>query len=141
MIMSRIGSSSGVRVAAAPLSNVYTVLLLIGALVLILVLTALWITTNQKYGVILGVSDEGKTAMQAPDLAKAAQTKAQVSMDQWASVIKDFKPVPTLEEAKAAAEAKAAGAGAATATSTTGDASAAPAPAVTGTATPTGSAL
>ncbi len=52
--MSQIGSSSGVRVAAQPLSNVYTVLLLVGALALIVALVMLVVVMNGNYGGVLG---------------------------------------------------------------------------------------
>ena len=66
--MSRIGSSSasGVRVAAQPLSNVFTVLLLIGALALVLATVALVLVGNKRFGVTLGLTAEGETALKAP---------------------------------------------------------------------------
>jgi len=57
--MSRIGSSSGVRVAATQLSNVYTVLLLVAALALILAVAFTCITLQKRYGSILPVGDAG----------------------------------------------------------------------------------
>jgi hypothetical protein len=88
--MSRIGSSSGVRVASAPLSNVYTVLLLVGALILVLVLVAVMVTNNTKYGVVIPASDEGKAAMQKPDQVKAMQATATKSLDEKIKEMKDF---------------------------------------------------
>jgi len=52
--MSQTGSSSGVRVATQPLSNVYTVLLLVGAVALVLALVLLCIVMNRNYGAVLG---------------------------------------------------------------------------------------
>ena len=60
--MSQIASSSGVRVAAQPLSNVYTVLLLLGTVALVATLVMLCVTMNDRYGVILAVTEEGKQA-------------------------------------------------------------------------------
>ena len=73
--MSRIGSSSasGVRVAAQPLSNVFTVLLLIGALALVLAAVSLLMTGNKRFGDACGL---GSDAQEAPakslQMAKAA---------------------------------------------------------------------
>ena len=66
--MSRIGSSSasGVRVAAQPLSNVFTVLLLIGALALVLATVALVVVGDKRFGATLGITDAGKAALEAP---------------------------------------------------------------------------
>jgi len=60
--MSQIASSSGVRVAAQPLSNVYTVLLLLGTVALVATLVMLCVTMNDRYGVILAATKEGKQA-------------------------------------------------------------------------------
>ena len=95
--MSRIGSSSGVRVAAAPLSNVYTVLLLIAALVLALVLTAVWLKTDGRYGVVLGVSDEGKANMQLPDTIKGQQAAETQKLKEKLAEIKKFQMDPGAE--------------------------------------------
>jgi hypothetical protein len=100
MIMSRIGSSSGVRVAAAPLSNVYTVLLLVATLALILVLVAVWMTSNRNYGVILGVSDEGKKNMEAPQRALDDQVKRQKEMAAWEETFNKIPAGPTAEKIK-----------------------------------------
>ena len=69
--MSQIASSSGVRVAAQPLSNVYTVLLLLGTVALVATLVMLCVTMNDRYGVILAVTEEGKQAKR--DARKAAR--------------------------------------------------------------------
>jgi hypothetical protein len=77
--MSRIGSSSasGVRVAAQPLSNVFTVLLLIGALALVLAMVVLVLVGNKRFGVTLGLTAEGETALKAPaDSLRKAKSAA-----------------------------------------------------------------
>jgi hypothetical protein len=90
--MSRIGSSSasGVRVAAEPLSNVFTVLLLIGALALVLAAVMLWVTLDQRYGVTFGVSDAGKTALDAPGKARAAQQSTDAELAEKLAAIRRF---------------------------------------------------
>ena len=90
--MSRIGSSSasGVRVAAEPLSNVFTVLLLIGALALVLAAVMLWVTLDQRYGVTFGVSDAGKTALDAPAKARADQQAADAELTEKLAAIRRF---------------------------------------------------
>jgi len=88
--MSRIGSSSGVRVAAAPLSNVYTALLLIGTLVLVLTLLGLWIIGDRTYGVVWGVSDAGKANLKAIDTAKAGQETAEKELNDKAEALKQW---------------------------------------------------
>ena len=80
--MSRIGSSSGVRVAATPLSNVYTVLLLIGTLVLVLTLAGIWVIGERFYGVVWGITDSGKANLKAIDTAKADQEAAEKELNQ-----------------------------------------------------------
>ena len=80
--MSQIGSSSGVRVATTPLSNVYTVLLLIGALVLALTLAGIWIDGDRTYGVVWGITDSGKANLKALDTAKANQEAAEKELNQ-----------------------------------------------------------
>jgi cytoskeletal protein RodZ len=102
--MSRIGSSSGVRVASAPLSNVYTVMLLLAALVLVLVLAVVWVTNNQKYGVIIPVSEEGKTAFKKMEDVKASQAAdAQKLQGVLNDNLKAFKPDAAPAEGKAEA--------------------------------------
>ena len=91
--MSRIGSSSasGVRVAAEPLSNVFTVLLLIGALALVLAAVMLWVTLDKRYGVTLfGVSDAEKAALDAPGKARAAQQAADAELTEKLGAIRRF---------------------------------------------------
>jgi hypothetical protein len=148
MIMSRIGSSSGVRVAAAPLSNVYTVMLLLAALLLVLVLTAVWVTDNQRYGVIIPVSDDGKTNMAQAQKVKDQQDAATRDLEQKAAALRNYGQTPTSTAGKAeapaatpTADAAAPGATTPTATATpTAPAAAptptAPAPAPTGSAAP-----
>lgn len=97
--MSRIGSSSGVRVAATPLSNVYTVLLLIGTLVLVLTLAGIWVIGDRTYGVVWGLSDVGKANLKAIDTVKANQEAAQKELDDKADALKQWPagmvpPVP-----------------------------------------------
>jgi hypothetical protein len=90
--MSRIGSSSasGVRVAAEPLSNVFTVLLLIGALALVLATVMLWVTLDKRYGVTFGASDAGKAALDAPAKARAAQQAADMELTEMLAAIRRF---------------------------------------------------
>jgi hypothetical protein len=97
--MSRISTStSGVRVAAQPLSNIFTVLLIIGLLALILTLVMLWTTLEKRYGASWGVSDEGQRALKQP----AGETQKmgdawkklgdlEASRDNW---LKDTTPAP-----------------------------------------------
>jgi len=88
--MSQIGSSSGVRVAAQPLSNVYTVLLLLGAVALVATAVMLGVTMNDRYGCILGVTDEGKRAKEAPEAAKRRQDSVRAELEQTDKAIKEF---------------------------------------------------
>ena len=97
--MSQIGSSSGVRVAATPLSNVYTVLLLIGALVLALTLAGIWINGDHTYGVVWGITDAGKANLKRIDTAKADEEAAQKELNDKAEALKQWPagmvpPVP-----------------------------------------------
>jgi hypothetical protein len=92
--MSRINpvsSASGVRVAAQPLSNVYTILLMIGFVSLTLALVMLWITLDTRYGVSFGVSDEGKAALALPAAKMAEQVKYNLALDE---TDKDIKAWP-----------------------------------------------
>ena len=91
--MSRIGSSSasGVRVAAQPLSNVFTVLLLIGALALVLATVALVLVGNKRFGVTLGLTAEGETALKAP--ANSLQ-KAKSAADDLAKMREQISRFP-----------------------------------------------
>jgi hypothetical protein len=114
--MSRIGSSSsvsGVRVAATPLSNVYTVLLLVGALVLILTLVGIVVTMDKRYGVVFGVTDVGKANLKAPDVAKEEHDRAakalsdmDKALEQWPAGM--VAPPPTETPATPPAEKPAA---------------------------------
>ena len=84
--MSQIGSSSGVRVAAQPLSNVYTVLLLIGAVALVLTAVSLAIYMDKAYGTILG----GEEALKAVDAAQRRQAGVARELDQADDALKKF---------------------------------------------------
>jgi|WetSurMetagenome_2_1015567.scaffolds.fasta_scaffold15605_3 hypothetical protein len=95
--MSRINpasSASGVRVAAQPLSNVYTVLLIIGFLTLTLSLVMLWVTLEQKYGVSFAATEPGKAALAEPDKAKDAQKKYNAGLDAEDAAIKAWPGIP-----------------------------------------------
>ena len=102
--MSRIGSSSasGVRVAAEPLSNVFTVLLLIGALALVLAAVMLWGTLDKRYGVTFGASDAGKAALDAPAKARAAQQAADMELTEMLAAIRRFPDAISKKAAPAA---------------------------------------
>jgi hypothetical protein len=78
--MSRISSassSSGVRVAAQPLSNVYTVLLVVGGLSLLLSLAMLWVTLEKRYGVVWTAPEQGKATY---DIAAKDQDKLRADL-------------------------------------------------------------
>ena len=83
--MSQIGSSSGVRVAAQPLSNVYTVLLLIGAVALVLALVLLAVVMDRNYGAVLGEEN-----MKAVDQAAAQQQRRRAELDEADESLKRF---------------------------------------------------
>ena len=91
--MSRISSSSasGVRVAAQPLSNIYTILLVIGLLALILALVMLWITLEQRYGAVWAVTDPGKNNLNAPANAAAKQKTDNEELDSVQNAISSWK--------------------------------------------------
>jgi len=107
--MSRIGSSSasGVRVAAQPLSNVFTVLLLIGALALVLAVTALMVTGSKRFGVTFGLTSEGEAALKAP--GNSIQ-KAKGAADELAKMREQINrfPEPFKKEGQAGQPAEAA---------------------------------
>ncbi len=66
--MSRIGSSSAVRVAAQPLSNVYTVLLLVAVLALVVAFGVTAYTVQTHYpGGVLGYGEEVENDVQAAE--------------------------------------------------------------------------
>ena len=88
--MSRIGSSSGVRVAAQPLSNVYTVLLLLGALALVVTAVMLGVTMNHRYKCVLGVTDEGSQAKKEPEVQKARQNSVWNDLGQIDKALKEY---------------------------------------------------
>lgn len=106
--MSRIGSSSGVRVAATPLSNVYTVLLLVGAVVLVASAVGLGLTMNTRYGIVF----DATPAQKALDAANASIAGAREELAKVDESMKQFSFTP-------------------------GEGGAAPAPAVGGAAAPT----
>ena len=93
--MSQIGSSSGVRVAAQPLSNIYTVLLLLGALALVLTLVMLCVFMDSAYGTILGVSEEGERAKKEPDVLKGQQPLIWAKLKEADENLKKFPEVVT----------------------------------------------
>jgi hypothetical protein len=72
------------------LSNVFTVLLLIGALALVLAAVMLWYTLDQRYGVTFGVSDAGKAALDAPAKARADQQAADAELTEKLAAIRRF---------------------------------------------------
>ncbi|MCX5683975.1 MAG: hypothetical protein NT049_09855, partial [Planctomycetota bacterium] len=103
--MSRIGSSSasGVRVAAQPLSNVFTVLLLIGALALILATVALVMVGDKRFGVTFGLTGEGEAALKAPASAQQKAKAAETELAKMREQINRF-PEPFKREAGQPAE-------------------------------------
>ncbi len=78
--MSRIGSSSGVRVAAQPLSNVYTVLLLVTALLLLVVAIFAGMSLQEMAGGTLGFGEE------ADQMLTQAQSAVQAGERQLAQL-------------------------------------------------------
>ena len=88
--MSQIGSSSGVRVAAQPLSNVYTVLLLVAGLALVVALVFVCLTMDKNYGTILGVSEEGKRNKELPDAIAKDQADALDQLKQVDAALERF---------------------------------------------------
>jgi len=56
--MSRIGSTSGVRVATQPLSNIYTVLLLVALLAVVVSVGILGYILQTRYGGTLGFGED-----------------------------------------------------------------------------------
>jgi len=116
--MSRISSSSasGVRVAAQPLSNIYTILLVIGFLVLVLALVMLWVTLEQRYGVVWNITDVEKVNLNAPATETAKQKAASDELDSVQAGISAWKlsspmkpaPAPAAPAAAPAAEGGAA---------------------------------
>ena len=83
--MSRIASSSsasGVRIAAQPLSNVYTVLLLVAALALVAALVFACATLEGRYGSILPVGGAGEQARRDIEDAQTRQKAADAELNQ-----------------------------------------------------------
>ncbi len=64
--MSQIGSTSGVRVAAQPLSNIYTALLLVAVVALVVATVLVAVTMSRNYGVVLPVSAQAKATRDLP---------------------------------------------------------------------------
>jgi len=90
--MSRIGSSStsGVRVAAEPPNNIYTILLLIGVVALTATLIMLWVTLETRYGVTFGGTEAGKAALKAPEDEAGKQKAARAELDEKREALKRF---------------------------------------------------
>ena len=88
--MSQIASSSGVRVAAQPLSNVYTVLLLLGTVALVATLVMLGVTMNDRYECVLGVTEEGSRAKKEPEVQKRRQDSVWAELEQVDKAISEF---------------------------------------------------
>jgi len=115
--MSRIASSSsasGVRVAAQPFSNIYTVLLLLGALALVTVLVMTCITLQIRYGSILPLGEAGEQSQRDLEDAKRKQAAARGELDQvqkalelWPQGTMGGAPAPVEEPAPAAEPAPA----------------------------------
>ncbi len=85
--MSRIGSSSGVRVATQPLSTVYTVLLLIAVLALVVAIIYAAMTLQSNYGGTLGYGDEVE---QDVERARAFIRSASQELDTESGAIERF---------------------------------------------------
>jgi len=112
-------------VAAEPLSNVYTVLLLVGLLALLTATVLVWYTLETRYGAAWGVTDEGKQAIDAPKKAEEAQAKSAKDLNTFQDQrIKGFPDQPG--SISAAARQAVMAASAATDTSAPAPASATP---------------
>ena len=88
--MSRIASSSsasGVRVAAQPLSNIYTVLLAVGAMALVVTLAITCIMLQGRYGSILPGSE---SARQALETARSRQREAGAELDRTQKALEQW---------------------------------------------------
>jgi hypothetical protein len=136
--MSRISSSSasGVRVAAQPLSNIYTILLVIGVLALVLALVMLWVTLEQRYGVVWNITDVEKANLNAPADAAAKQKAASDELDTVQTGISAWKLSSTMKPAPAPAAPAAEGGAAPAVPAAEGGAAPAAAPAPEGAAAP-----
>ncbi|MFO8014230.1 MAG: hypothetical protein R6X20_13100 [Phycisphaerae bacterium] len=88
--MSQIGSSSGVRVAAQPLSNVYTVLLLVGVVALVLTLLMLCVVMDARYGTILGFTQKGEANKQLPATIADQQASRRRDLEEVDQALKRF---------------------------------------------------
>ena len=76
--------------AAEPLNNIYTVLLLIGAVALTAALIMLWVTLETRYGATFGVSEAGKAALKAPEDEAQKQQAARAALDEKMEALKRF---------------------------------------------------
>jgi hypothetical protein len=127
--MSRINpasSASGVRVAAQPLSNIYTVLLIIGLIGLLISLIMVWVALEKRYGVTFAVTDEGKTAVNMPTREMDKQKAANAELDAKDQALKTWGTVVPATPATTPVEAAPAATGTAPATDAAPTASAAP---------------
>jgi len=89
--MSQIGSSgSGVRVAAQPLSNIYTVLLLVAAVALVFALVWVCAIMDQNYGVVLALSEEGKANKELPEKIEKQQEDQEGELEQVDRALERF---------------------------------------------------
>ncbi|HUW99470.1 MAG: hypothetical protein WBD63_02185 [Phycisphaerae bacterium] len=83
--MSRIASSSsasGVRIAAQPLSNVYTVLLMVAALALVVALVFVCLPPRGRQGSILPVGAAGEQTRRDIEDAQSRQKAADAELNQ-----------------------------------------------------------
>jgi len=101
--MSRIGSTStsGVRVAAQPLSNIYTVLLVLSAVALVVAVVMACVSLQTGYGAILPIGEGGKQAEAALDSAQRRLRDDDTAMD---AVDEDLEQL-TIEASEPAAPA------------------------------------
>jgi len=88
--MSQIGSSSGVRVAAQPLSNVYTVLLLVGGVALITALVFLCLELDKNYGTILGITEKGEANKTLHEKVETQQEERRQELEEVDKALKRF---------------------------------------------------
>jgi len=90
--MSRIGSSSasGVRVAAAPLSNVYTVLLLVAAVALVVAVVFAAASLQTRYGAVLPVGSSGEKIEGDLQAARTNLSKMSVTLEEGRQQLDQF---------------------------------------------------
>jgi len=118
------------------LSNIYTILLVIGFLVLVLALVMLWVTLEQRYGVVWGVTDEEKTNLNAPATEAAKQKEASDELQRVQDGIDAWKLSSPVTPVPAPAAPATEGGAAPAAPATEGSAAPAEAPAPEGAAAP-----